>query len=57
MAQDDQIDRTALIFVVLTAIFLLVLAYTIFPRHEAGAPSPAASGSGPSSSAVTPQKK
>jgi hypothetical protein len=42
MAQDDRIDRTALIFVVLTAIFLLVLTYTIFPRHEAGSSSPAA---------------
>lgn len=54
MAQDDQIDRTGLTFVVLTAIFLLVLTYTIFPRHEAGAP--AASGS-TSSPAAAPQKK
>jgi hypothetical protein len=51
MAQADQIDRTALIFVVLTAIFLLVLTYSIFPRHEGPATSPSAT------PAATQQKK
>jgi len=40
--RDDHIDRTALTFVVLAAIFLFALAFTIFPRHEeGGATSPA----------------
>jgi len=47
MARDEHIDRTALTFVVLATIFILVLAYTIFPRQEAPA-----SGSGQSSPAM-----
>jgi hypothetical protein len=53
MARDDGIDRTALIFVTLTAIFLLVLAYSIFPRPEATS----AGGSAPSSAAPSAAKK
>ncbi len=48
MARDDSIDRTALTFVVLATIFILVLAYTIFPRQEA----PSASGGGQSAPAM-----
>jgi hypothetical protein len=55
MARDDHIDRTALTFVVLAAIFLLVLGYTIFPRHEEGGASPSSSGS--ASPAAAPVKK
>jgi hypothetical protein len=55
--RDDRIDRTALTFVVLVAIFLFALAYTIFPRHEEGGASAPASSSAPSSSAPSPEKK
>jgi hypothetical protein len=62
MARDDHIDRTALTFVVIMAIFVATLAYIIFPRHEVpSAPPSSMSGSGPSSPvtnpAATPQKK
>ena len=64
MAQDhpaDHLDKTALTFVILMAIFIAALAYTIFPHHDAPTASPSASGSGPSAPgtnpAATPQKK
>jgi hypothetical protein len=53
--RDDHIDRTALIFVVLVAIFIFALAYTIFPRHEEGGASAPASGS--ATPAAAPGKK
>ena len=61
MTRDEHIDKTALTFVIIMAIFVVALAYTIFPRHEAPTAAPAASGSGPSAPgtnpATTPQKK
>jgi hypothetical protein len=42
MAKDERSDPTFTVFVVLTAIFLVVLMYVTFPRHEA--PSPSSSG-------------
>ena len=50
MAHDDHadhVDKTALTFVIVMTIFIAVLAYTIFPRHEAPT---SAGGSGPSAS-------
>ncbi|HJZ44150.1 MAG TPA: hypothetical protein VJ233_10540 [Hyphomicrobiaceae bacterium] len=55
MAHDDRIDRTALTFVVVMTIFILTLAYVIFPRHDApSGSSPSMSGTSP---AAAPQKK
>jgi hypothetical protein len=52
MARDDHIDRTALAFVIVMTVFVVTLAYIIFPRHEAPYSPPSMSGSG-----AVPQKK
>ena len=52
MAHDDHIDKTALTFVIVMAIFVATLAYVIFPRHDAPYSAPSAP-----SPAAAPQKK
>jgi hypothetical protein len=42
MEKSERSDPTFTVFVVLTTIFLAVLMYVIFPRHEAAAPTSSA---------------
>ncbi len=46
MAHADHVDKTALTFVIVMTIFIAVLAYTIFPRHEAPTAPPSAAAAG-----------
>jgi hypothetical protein len=39
MEKSERSDPTFTVFVVLTTIFLVVLMYVTFPRHEAPAPT------------------
>ena len=56
MTDRDSLDTNFLLFVVVAFVFLLALAFAIFPRHEAGA-TVAPSMNAPSPSADTPKKK